>query len=245
MYVVSRHHEPFYRSELCNVPRSRLVEQPVNRGTTVAIAYALARIATLDQSPLVGFFPADHHYEQPHALQRGVAKAFAAARVDSRRVYLIGAEPDHPEPEYGWIECGDQLPGAPSAARQVSGFVEKPSEVEARMLMRRRCLWNTFMLVGQHAAFVALLEAARPGLFGRCQEAAAVGSDAETLAMQALYSDVPSSDFSHDVLTRHPERLGVVALPSAGWTDLGQPARVLEALSARGRLRRGASLAAS
>lgn len=246
MYVVSRHHEPFYRSELDNVSHSRLVEQPVSRGTTVAIAYALARMATLDQSPLVGFFPADHHYEQPDACRRAIMNAFAAARVDAERVYLIGAEPDHPEPEYGWIECGDALSGAPAVARRVNGFVEKPSEVEALMLMRRRCLWNTFMLVGQHAAFVALLESARPGLFGRCLEAASFrSSDAERVAMQALYREVPSSDFSHDVLTRHPERLGVVTLSSAGWTDLGQPARVLEALSARGRLRQVASLAAS
>ena len=246
MYVVSRHHEPFYRSELDTVPRSRLIEQPVSRGTTVAIAYALARMTRLDQSPLVGFFPADHHYEQPHACRHATMNAFAAARVDSQRIYLIGAEPDHPEPDYGWIECGDQLPDAPSGARQVSGFVEKPSEVEALMLMRRRCLWNTFMLVGQHSAFVALLEAARPGLFHRCLEATSFrDSDAEALAMQALYREVPSSDFSHDVLTRHPERLGVVTLSAAGWTDLGQPARVLEALSARGRLRQVASVAAS
>ncbi len=244
LYVVSRHHERFYRGELESVPGSRLIEQPASRGTTTAIAYALARLATFEKAPLVGFFPADHHYEEPAACQNGVAAAFAAAAADPDRVYLIGAEPDHPETEYGWIERGDDL--AAPGARQVAGFVEKPTEIEAMALMRRRCLWNTFMLVGQHHAFVSLLEAARPGLFARCVEATSYRDPAgEAAAMQALYAEVPASDFSRDVLTRRPNQLGVIALPPAGWTDLGQPARVLEALSSRGRLRPVAGLAAS
>ena len=118
--------------------------------------------------------------------------------------------------------------------------------IEAIVLMRRRCLWNTFMLVGQHHAFVALLEASRPGLFARCVEATSYRDPlAEAAAMDALYADVPVSDFSQDVLTMRPDRLGVITLPAAGWTDLGQPARVLEALAARGRLRPVAGLAAS
>jgi mannose-1-phosphate guanylyltransferase len=243
LYVVSRHHERFYRHELSAVSSGRLIEQPVSRGTTMAIACALARLATLDKSPLVGFFPADHHYERPLACQQSLMAAFGAARFDPERIYLIGAEPDHPETEYGWIECGHPLPGE---ARQVMGFVEKPTEIEAVLLMRRRCLWNTFMLVGQHQAFVRLLEAARPGLYARSLEADAFReAPAKAAAMQALYADVAASDFSHDVLSAHPERLGVVTLSAAGWTDLGQPARVLEALSARGRMQPAASLAAS
>lgn len=246
VYVVSRHHERFYRPELDGVPATRLIEQPVGRGTTMAIAYALARLATLDKQPLIAFFPADHHYEDPAACQRAIAAACAAADADPRRVYLIGAEPDHPETEYGWIECGGEVPTAPDGARDVAGFVEKPTEIEALHLMRRRCLWNTFMLVGQHQAFVALLEAARPGLFGRCTEAASFRDPAaEAAAMEALFSEVAASDFSRDVLTTHPDRLGVVSLKAAGWTDLGQPARVLEALSARRRLRPVAGLVAS
>jgi mannose-1-phosphate guanylyltransferase len=246
LYVVSRHHERFYRGELAAVPAGRMIEQPTGRGTTTAIAYALARLATLDKSPVVGFFPADHHYDQSQACQRSVAAAFAAAQLDPRRVYLIGAEPDHPETEYGWIECGHEVASAPLDARQVVGFVEKPTEIEAIMLMRRRCLWNTFMQVGQHQAFVSLLEAARSGLYAHCLQAASFRDPAaESAAMQALYAEIAGSDFSHDVLTMHPERLGVVTLSAAGWTDLGQPARVLEALAARGRLRPVAGLAAS
>jgi mannose-1-phosphate guanylyltransferase len=246
LYVVSRHHERFYRTELEAVSSNRLIEQPASRGTTTAIAYALARLATCGKAPLVGFFPADHHYEEPDACRRSISAAFAAASVDPDRVYLIGAEPDHPETEYGWIERGEAVPVVPDGAHQVAGFVEKPTEIEAIALMRRRCLWNTFMLVGQHHAFVALLEASRPGLFARCVEATSYRDPlAEAAAMDALYADVPVSDFSQDVLTMRPDRLGVITLPAAGWTDLGQPARVLEALAARGRLRPVAGLAAS
>ncbi len=246
LYVVSRHHERFYRSELDSVPAARLIEQPVGRGTTIAITYALARLSTMDRQPLVGIFPADHHSAQSDACRRAVGAAFGAAEADPARVYLIGTEPAHPETEYGWIECGDEIVSVPGGARQVAGFVEKPSEIEARLLMRRNCLWNTFMLVGQYRAFVALLESARPGLFSRCVETASFREPhTEAAAMQALFGTLAPSDFSRDVLTAHPDRLGVVTLPAAGWTDLGQPARVLEALSARGRFQPVSGLAAS
>jgi hypothetical protein len=56
---------------------------------------------------------------------------------------------------------------------------------------------------------------------------------------------MPTSDFSTEVVSLLPERLGVITLPVAGWTDLGQPSRVLEVLADRGlripRLRLAAS----
>ena len=31
VYAVTRHHEPFYRTELADVPRAHVIEQPLNR----------------------------------------------------------------------------------------------------------------------------------------------------------------------------------------------------------------------
>jgi len=36
-------------------------------------------------------------------------------------------------------------------------------------------------------------------------------------------------------LAKQPDRLAVIDLPSAGWTDLGQQSRVLEVMASRGR----------
>ena len=81
IYVVTRHHEAFYRDDLQRVPASRVVEQPLNRGTTVAVASALMRIRQLTSAdhPVVGFFPADHSFTDRSALDRLLGHAFAGA----------------------------------------------------------------------------------------------------------------------------------------------------------------------
>jgi mannose-1-phosphate guanylyltransferase len=152
-----------------------------------------------------------------------MAIAYRAARLDPTRVFLVGASPDRPETEYGWIEPGarlDFVAGAGSLGhevRKVAGFVEKPSENEARRLLERRCLWNTFVLVGQAEAFRRLVDATKPGLYDTVAQLEAIADrQAAADAMADLYAALPPSDFSREVLTVRPDRLGVIDLPAAG-----------------------------
>jgi len=235
--VVTRHHAEFYRDELADLPSYALIEQPSSRGTTAAIAYLVARVASLAPNAVLAMFPADHHYEDASLLRQTTATAYAAAAIDRRRVFLVGAEPDRAETEYGYIEQGGLLPQFSSAMlptgpiRAVTRFVEKPSAAEATAMLRRGCLWNTFVLVGHVEAFSGLLDETVPGLY---REFRALWSQPDEPACAAhLYDELPASDFSKDILSRCPDRLGVLSLPPGNWTDLGQPSRVLEVMAAR------------
>jgi mannose-1-phosphate guanylyltransferase len=246
LYVVTAHHAPYYQDELVDVPSYALIEQPVNRGTTPAVAYAVARLGAIAPDAVLALFPADHHYEDASVLRRTVATAYAAATIDTGRVFLVAAEPDGPEPEYGYIRAGvplpdlrsHEVPGGP--IRRVNAFVEKPAAAEAASLVRQGCLWNTFVLVGHARAFVGLFEHVMPGYLERF--ASLWPSDDEQRDAVRLYDPLPMSDFSRDVLTRAPERLAVITLPSGNWTDLGLPSRVLEVRAAR---RQRAAMAAA
>jgi hypothetical protein len=50
-------------------------------------------------------------------------------------------------------------------------------------------------------------------------------------AWRELYADLPTLDFSRDVLAEHAAGLKVLAVPACGWTDLGTPRRVEQALA--------------
>jgi mannose-1-phosphate guanylyltransferase len=250
--VVTRHHEQYYRDELRDLNTACLIEQPSNRGTTLAIAAAVARCEILASEPVLGIFPADHHYTNPGRLRRVVAAAYRMARFDHRRVFLVGALADRPETEYGWIEPAEPLAVPAQVAlrrhrvRQVAGFVEKPVPELAVTLMSRSCLWNTFVLVGRSSAFRNLLNLAKPGLVDTVAELDSIPDRrAAAAAMAGLYATVPASDFSRDVLAARPDRLGVIDLVGSGWTDLGQETRVLEVMSSRKWASRPPVLAAS
>lgn len=241
LYVLNRLHEPHYRQELRGVYRDRLVEQPSNRGTTAAICYALLRQRQCDPRAIVGFFPADHDYRNLIAYHRTMTLAYAIAELEPDRVFLIGAEADRPETEYGWIEPGPPLraprqpTGAPAPIRAVTAFHEKPSAAQAASLLERHCLFNTFVMVGALSAFEDLIAATLPeyGAAWRVLASSRTAGDRQAAA-DLIYAALPPSDFSRDVLTAQPERLAVIAT-AAGWTDLGQPARVHEALAFRTR----------
>jgi mannose-1-phosphate guanylyltransferase len=233
--VVTSHHESFYRGEFNEDDWTRLVEQPVNRGTGIAIAYAVTRVAGLDPNGIIGFFPADHHYDDGVAFRQVVDEAYAVARLDGSRVFMVGAEAERPDVEYGWITRGARVPEltaerTPLWISDVAGFVEKPSQAEADALYASGSLWNTFVLTGHVRAFRALLDAALPGL---CDELAAILDLPEphaTAALGRLYASPIASDFARDVLSRHPNRLAVIELAASGWTDLGQPAHALRVM---------------
>jgi mannose-1-phosphate guanylyltransferase len=223
LFVVTRAHETYYRQDLGNTDISRIIVQPSNRGTGVAIALAIVHILQRDPDALVAFFPCDHYYSNDHAFASGIRSAASLAEEFRVSIVLLGAEASYPEVEYGWIEPGPAISHAsPGEAFQVNRFWEKPSFTLAEALLRRGCFWNTFVTIGRASAFLDLMCSRVPPT---------VLTDSN---LEAAYELLPPMDFSRDVLTPEASRLLVVPDRASGWFDLGSPARLLDALARSG-----------
>ncbi len=229
--VVTREHERFYRRELADLPAPQIIEQPANRGTAAAIAYAVARIGQRDRKARVVVLPADHHYEDGEKFRRAVDDAFRAARLRPDLLYLLGTEPDGPEVDYGWIEPGPPLDHPDGSIAMVRRFWEKPTKPVAEDLLGRGCLWNMFVMIGSLGAFRRLLCASVPDMMRTFELIEQYPALAATV--EQVYDVLSPVDFSGGVLARHLGNVAVVRVPRIGWTDLGQPARVLSLLTAR------------
>lgn len=239
LVIVTGSHERFYAEELGDIARGRMIVQPENRGTLPAILCALLRILHLDQDASVAFFPSDHHYADEKKLIAGIESGFAIAHTDPDAVILFGAPARHAEVAYGWIEPdvspGDALKDSDNPLPRVRRFWEKPSESEAQMLLEQGCLWNTFVMVGRVRAFLALIQLAAPGLYDLFASLP-LHKHSETWAeaLAAVYSRIAAADFSRQVLATQPDRLTVLSLGDVGWSDLGDPQRVVSTLSQHG-----------
>ena len=121
-------------------------------------------------------------------------------------------------------------------------FVEKPPVEMARRLVQEGALCNAFILAASARALVGLYAARHLGLLAQLTAAAAQDATRvrEPLAAQALYPQLPSLDFSRDVLEGQEALLRVLRVPPCGWTDLGTPRRVAQALSRMGAARTAA-----
>lgn len=225
IFVVTKDHETFYREELSDADPYRVVEQPANRGTAVAIIVALLRVLQHDAEAVVAVFPSDHYFADNAAFAATVRSAIGVARKQTESLILLGAEPRCPEVEYGWIE-----PGAPTTnvgqppLLRVNRFLEKPPLARARELMKTGGLWNTFVTVGHAGAFLELLRSTIPDAVVKIADALALND------LAGAYRDLDTIDFSMAVLCREPHRLLVMPDAASGWTDLGNPDRVIETL---------------
>ena len=132
-FAVVQTHERFYRNELADVEPQRVVVQPGNKGTTAAVIFSLLRITALAGDPVVAFFPTDHYYANEAGFILSVDRAVRVAQDHPETLVILGAEAEHAEVDYGWIEPGTRLYSPfTNALLRVSRFWEKPSHPTAR-----------------------------------------------------------------------------------------------------------------
>jgi mannose-1-phosphate guanylyltransferase len=236
LFVVTEKHRRFYQSLTQTVSQNLLLEQPANKGTAPAILYALMRVAAKSPKAIVALFPSDHYFADDEEFMSHVDLAFDAVQLQPETVTLLGITPSGPETEYGWIEPQRSiLGGLPGSITRVNRFWEKPDANVARSLIDQGCLWNSFVMVGRVDALLKMTREALSELFlAFARTVPMFGGTVERNAICDLYRRIPDANFSHEVLAKRPNDLAVMRVGDVGWSDLGEPARVLATLAQLG-----------
>ncbi len=236
LMVLTRPHEAVYAPLLATQPTRHLVIQPENRGTAPAILYGLLRVAKMGPADSVAIFPSDHYVSDDEAFMTHVRAAFEAVRIRPELVVLLGITPEYPEGEYGWIEPAGPILGQQGGALyRVHRFWEKPLPALAQTLLVRGCLWNSFVMVARVASLLALIEDALSDLYHAFLRIwPALNTPHEREVIQDLYAQLPSTNFSDQVLVTRPEDLAVLRVSGVRWSDLGEPNRVLTTMAQQG-----------
>jgi mannose-1-phosphate guanylyltransferase len=229
-FVLSQDHERFFVPLLADVSAQNLVIQPCNRGTAPAILYSLFRLAELMPDSSVLLMPSDHYIANEGALAKYIQLAFETVEKRPELTMLLGVVPDEPETAYGWIEPGAALKTGPSDVFEVRRFWEKPCPPLAQELFAKGCLWNSFMIVGRLSTLLGLFIIAMPQLYSDFSKIRpTLGTCFEGQAVRRLYECVPATDFSRQILEA-AVNLAVLPLFGTGWTDLGEPDRVIKTI---------------
>lgn len=233
--VVASDHADEARMQLRDHPAGILVVQPSNRGTAPGVLLALARVHAEDPGAVAVIYPSDHFVRPEEEFVMTVARAVAATSAHPGRLVLVGAMPDGPEPDYGWVLPGSRLDFDEEDLYDVGTFVEKPPSEISKDILARGGLWNTMVLVGKVGKFWQLAWQHVPEvmpLFARYRDA--VGTSREATVLESIYQRMPKRDFSKDVLQKAPEALAVLPLRGVLWSDWGRPERIAETLRSIG-----------
>jgi len=227
--VVAEQHRQWWTGALGSLPVGNVIVQPQNRGTANGILLPVLHILEREPDARIVLLPSDHHVRQESILAASLRKAVEQLQWRLDEAVLLGLQPEETDPELGYIVPGRR---DGKGALTVAHFVEKPPFAQASELIERGALWNAFIVAASARALLAMFKERIPQVVSRMSAAVRRDLDAGTgtRAVSELYAELPAVDFSKDILPGQESHLRVLPVPRCGWSDLGTPKRVAEAL---------------
>ncbi|HVS78459.1 MAG TPA: sugar phosphate nucleotidyltransferase [Steroidobacteraceae bacterium] len=235
--IVSAQHRLWWKPQLEGLEAGNVIVQPANRGTAVGMLLPLITVLERDPRARLIVLPSDHHVRDEARLSRALHRAAVPVESERAQIVLLGLEPGAADPQLGYIV--PRRDGAQSH-HAVERFVEKPDRVRAQELLEQGALWNMFIMAADAASLLELFERRCPGVVKAMREVIRGIHHGERSAGEALtelYAALPDLDFSRAILQGQEASLRVLPVPDCGWSDLGTPERVAEALDALPRAR--------
>jgi mannose-1-phosphate guanylyltransferase len=227
--VVARHRRDLAEQQLHHEPALEILSQPEDSGTGPAVFFALSLVQAKDCGARVIVTPSDQHLGEPAVLTAALERAMRVCDCAAEDLVLIGAEPDRPAANLGWIlpEVPQSDPD-PSGALRVHTCVEEPPAIVAAEFHRQGALWNTHIMVGDVDTFwseglrylprqIALFEEYLAAL----RQTDDGPSHVFDRLLTRLYRRMPPADFGRAVL-ECSRGLTVVPMRESGWTDCGK-----------------------
>jgi len=235
--VCARAHQREVLMQLHGRPPGTLILQPANRGTAAGIFLAVAYIRARDPEATVAIYPSDHFIYPENRFLEVLQRAVWGAENLTDRLVLLGASPNGPELEYGWVLPGCHLGWTMGRGmRAVQAFHEKPDIAKAYEAWAAGALWNTMIMVAKAETIWTLGWRSLPDmmpLYERIVEA--IGTPQRRAVMDDVYQALPTRDFSSDVLQKAPDQLAVTELCDVTWSDWGRAERIVETLRQVGK----------
>jgi mannose-1-phosphate guanylyltransferase len=153
---------------------------------------------------------ADWAVADPDGFRSALTRA-ATIATTTQSLVTVGVVPSRPDPGYGYIRPGEEIPGS-SGARRVAQFVEKPDPERAKVMVREGCLWNSGIFVWRAGDF---LDEVRK----HCREVApALASHPDDLSR--FFSAVQNPIAVDVGVLERSDRVAVIP-GEFGWDDVG------------------------
>ncbi|MEW6508980.1 MAG: sugar phosphate nucleotidyltransferase [Bacteroidota bacterium] len=228
MMIANSSHSEFITEEFGEEPIINIVEQPCMRETSAGILLPLSKIHYADPNSTIVMFPSDHFILEEEKFMGFVQSAVDFAEENPEKIVLLGINATQCEPGYGWIETGESYS---NNIYDVKKFWEKPGPITTRILLDKKCLINTFVLIGKSKTILNCMNECIPSLMKSFDSIAFhIGRKYEKIMINRFFKYLPSYNFSKCVLEKNTKHLVVLKVKGIHWSDWGEEERLIEDL---------------
>lgn len=120
------------------VPPKNIIAEPQKKNTAMALLYGSAIVHQKNPEAVISAVPSDHFIKDLRSFKDDIRQA-ATVAAKQDKIVTIGIRPTYANPGFGYI-----LPSTKSNGHyEVIKFIEKPTAVDAGILIRKDALWNS------------------------------------------------------------------------------------------------------
>lgn len=224
LIVTNEEHRFLVLDQLREIPKisATLLLEPQSKNTAPALTLAALVAIDKGEDPILVVTPADHKFEDIHALNNVLRNAIRVA--ESGSIVILGITPTGPETGFGYIKR-DEEAGLFNEFK-VSQFTEKPNlETAKKYLASEKYSWNSGVLIVRASVWIEainffkrdILEATSHAFKQRFEDYEFIRPDPK------LFEYIPNQSIDYAVIEKCPGSNFEIKmlLLSAGWSDLG------------------------
>ena len=212
-----------------------LLSEPMSKGTGPGLLLPLLHIQKNHPKSIVAVLPSDHFIREENLFLAYLEEAFEIVEKSPSKIVFLGAEPETPEPEYGYILPDFESKQPDSRIHSILAFAEEPDLSMAAKLISFGALWNTSIMVFHVETMIDLLRLSVPRLYRAFQRISrALGTPYETSTVEAVYEDLEPTDFCKDIIrlcdVYSKNQFSVMPMRNVFWSDWGCAIRIRSVL---------------
>ncbi len=191
-----------------------IILEPLKRNTSAAILSSVLIKEVNFQQPIV-VLPSDHFIENKNKFNNEIRKNLK--NLNNENIFLFGIKPNFASSQYGYLltkKTSNKL-------IKVSDFIEKPKITKAKILINKKGLWNSGMVLAKKISIINNFINHDPKTLKLCLESVLKSKIIKNtyLLNKNSFSKIKNISFDYSILEKS-KNINVIQL-NLQWNDLG------------------------
>jgi mannose-1-phosphate guanylyltransferase len=208
------------QEQLPEIMINQILTEPIRKNTAPCIAYASAKIFSINPSATLIVAPSDHLILKEDNFVQTVNIAIESANKDEK-LLTIGIKPTRPDTGYGYIEFSEEREIFPGQVISVKHFREKPSKEMAEIFLKSgNYYWNSGIFIWKAKTILNALQKFKPELYKLfAGDLSFYNTSSEQTKINKCFKKC--EDISIDFAIMENAKNTEVVLANFDWSDLG------------------------